>query len=177
MSKTIAEQLLRAHRDDVAQAILQGVDRLAPGLAQVEVRARFASILSIVDGIADAMKSGDTEPLASLLRGFTRLRTAGGVSQQDLLASSHGYLPGVRKVFLRTADPRAALAAYEAVEDLALPVIAEYCRVVLNIDAAVHDDDITNPGRQVPTKKGARRGVPSSPFDSAISTDGEGAKS
>jgi hypothetical protein len=172
MSKQNAIKLLRSHRDDVAQAILKGVDRLAPGMAQVDARARHASILAIVDAFADALRSGDTRALTSLLRNSTRLRAAGGVPREELLASSHAYMPGVRTVFLRAhADHHEALAAYEAVEAMALPLIADFSRVVLQFDPKMLDEEPTHPGRDPPLRRGPRKGSPASPFDSVNSSE------
>ncbi len=184
MSKVTAVQLLRAHRDDIAHAIVKGVDRLAPGLSQIDPRARHQTILAIVDAFADAVKTGETKALASLLRNATQLRAAGGVPRQDLLASSHAYMPGVRTVFLQVHPDRdAALAAYDVVEAMALPLIADFCRVVLQFDAQSADsspkkrweerridDDPTHPGREPPTRA-KRGGTPASPFDSLGSTE------
>lgn len=174
MSKELAIRLLRAHRDDIAREILAHVDRVAPTMARIDRRARSSSVAFAADAAAAALEGGTTKEVSALLRNTIRLRLAGGVSREDMIATTHTYLPSIRAVFV-AKHPRLdeALAAYEAVEQTALPLVVELARVVVRFDPTDADDDEpTNPSGKRPAPR-ARASTPAHPFRSSESSDGE----
>lgn len=155
MAKALAVRLLRAHRDEIAKSIVARVDKYAPSMLQVDRRARSHAIASLVDAVAEALDGGSKTHATTLMKNSARLRIAGGVTREDLLASQHMYLPAIRKVFVdKHADLREALEAYEVVEDVALPIVCEIAKVILQFDPSMLDEEPTNPA--VKKKRGGK---------------------
>jgi hypothetical protein len=144
--KSLAVRLLRAHRDEIARAIVAQVDRHAPSMLQVDRRARSQSIAALAEAVAEALDGGSAAHATTLMKNSARLRIAGGVTREDLLASQHMYLPAIRRVFLQHhGNLREALAAFDVVEEAALPMIVALAKVILQFDPAMLEEEPTNP--------------------------------
>lgn len=137
--RTYAVKLLERDRARIAAAIARQLTQLVPryrALAEADVDASVQRTLSALTRFVAG--EGERQLLAEVDRSFER-RAAEGFPAEDLVMTTHAYLPVLRRFFFeRSDDLRLGIAAYEEVESTALGLMRHF--VVLALEARATTD-------------------------------------
>lgn len=145
MSKTFALSLLTRNRVNIARAIVKQTEVALPTFAQVERRAREQNVEQILGSLIDVVQGKDSRRLITTVASIIALRRLAGLPLEDIVASGHLYLPVIRRYFAATEpDLTRAMAAYDVLEEYALPVMMQITRMTIPLEneEEADEDDI-----------------------------------
>ncbi len=136
-----AARLLNGREPQIAAAVARQLKRTVPRYADVERQAMERNISAILKGLQRLLAKGDERTLRRIVDDVAQLRSATGFGVDEVIVAGLCFLPVLRRFLVENdSDIEAGLAAFEALEAVALPMfghIAMYYR-----DLA----DLTDPG-------------------------------
>lgn len=136
-----AARLLSGRHPQIAAAVARQLKRTVPRYQDVERQALEKNVLSILRGLDHLLAKGDETTLRRIVDDVAQLRAATGFGVDEIVMAGLCFLPVLRRFLIhQEEDVMRGLAAYEAVEAVALPLfghVAMYFR-----DLA----DLTDPG-------------------------------
>lgn len=148
--------LLGSHKVRIARALVRQMRGLSPRYASLEAGALEENLVRLLGLIARFLETGDDSSLRSHTSYTAQLRHALGFQLRDFMLANLSFMPVLRRFLVESAPTlEQGLADYEALEAVALPMMAN--AATLFEEAATEfddDDDITLPNQ----KRGSLRG-------------------
>ncbi|MBI5494439.1 MAG: hypothetical protein HY904_05385 [Deltaproteobacteria bacterium] len=141
MSTVLAAQLLKSHQVRISRALARQIQQMVPRYREVDAGLLEKNILTLMDGMHALLERGDDRKLMGVVEYVVQIRSIGGFQTGEFMLACLCFLPVMRR-FLADKLPMAqAVAAYEAVENAALPLVARLIPLYEKAATAFHQTE------------------------------------
>ncbi len=134
--------LLGSHKVRIARALVRQMRGLSPRYAALEQTALEENLVRLLGLIARFLETGDESSLKSHASYTAQLRQALGFELKDFMLANLSFMPVLRRFLVESAPTvEQGLADYEALEAVALPLLANAASLFEAAGAEFDEDD------------------------------------
>jgi len=125
MEHEAAADLLHQHQERISRSAARHIRALVPRYRDLDATALERNMRTLVRGMEHLLRRGDETRLVTVVEDIVELRATSGFHMNETLMAGMCLMPVLRRFFVQAVpDTRTALAYYDVVEELGLPVIA-----------------------------------------------------
>jgi hypothetical protein len=118
--------LIQSHQVRLARAVVRQIHLLVPKYRLVDAQAMEKNVLAQLQGVVVILERGDERKLLSVVEPLVQIRSMSGFDISEFLLAYLCFLPVTRRFFMERLPLGEALASYEVVENLALPLLGRF---------------------------------------------------
>jgi hypothetical protein len=149
MSHERVVELLGSHKVRIARALVRQMRSLSPRYAALEPHALEENLVRLLGLTARFLETGDDSSLKNHTAYTAQLRQALGFKLADFMLATLSFMPVLRRFLIESApDVAEGLADYEALESVAIPLMANAATLFTDASDDDDDEDITQPNQK-----------------------------
>lgn len=127
--------LIQSHQVRLARAVARQIQALVPRYRDVDQTIMEKNILTLLGGVVVLLEKGDERKLLGVVGPIAHIRSMAGFSTADFVLAVMCFFPVIRRFLMERLTTTEALAAYDAVERVALPLVGRFVTVFENAAA------------------------------------------